>query len=133
MKGIRINRKNLAKQMKGKKTAKKARSEFLDRWARLSGLEMDENGKYDYSKIDYENNKYVRLEYLLCDPKILTSLGQANREKSILELIPEDLLETFYSVGPGCDKPYSEVYLNKSSIQYELEQAKAQSEGKQVQ
>lgn len=127
---FKINKKQLNKQLKksqNEKNAKKIRANWMDRWARLSGCEPDDYGKYDYSKIDW-NNPYVRIEYILCDPKIESKLGNdKTRAECIATEIPQDLLEIFYSIGPGNDKPYSEVYLNKSTILPVLKKEKAKA------
>ena len=132
---IKINKKQLNKQLKksqNEKNAKKIRTKWMDRWARLSGVEPDDYGKYDYSLIDWEN-PYIRLEYILCDPKIESRLGSdETRAETIAKEIPQDLLETYYSIGPGNDKPYSEVYLNraiiKSTVLREKKKAKERQE-----
>ena len=120
MQGKILNRKHLMKQLsKGKtaqKTTEKTREEWMDRWAGLSGVEPDDYGPFDYSKIDWEN-KYIRLEYLLCDIKLQKKLGDEDtRAEAIMNDIPDDLKDIFYSIGPGNSKPYSEVYLTKSII-----------------
>lgn len=132
-KGILFNRKTINKQLKksnNTKNANKVRANYMDRWARLSGLEPDEYGKYDYSKIDW-TNKYVRIEHLLCNPAILSRLGdERTRAKCIMEEIPDDLKETFYSIGPGQSAPYSTLKLNKETGQIELEKAKAEAKAR---
>ena len=128
--GMLFNRKNINKQLKksnNEKNAKKVRANYMDRWARLSGLEPNEHGKYDYSKIDW-TNKYIRIEHLLCNPKILAKLGNENtRADCIKNDIPDDLKETFYSIGPGQSAPYSSLKLNKETGQIELEKMKAEA------
>ena len=132
-KGILFNRKTINKQLKksnNTRNANKVRANYMDRWARLSGLEPNEHGKYDYSKIDW-TNKYIRLEHLLCNPRILTRLGNDNtRADCIANDIPDDLKETFYSIGPGQSAPYSSLKLNKETGELEIkrmkEEAKAQ-------
>lgn len=128
--GMLFNRKNINRQLKksnNEKNAKKVRANYMDRWARLSGLEPNEHGKYDYSKIDW-TNKYIRIEHLLCNPKILTKLGNEHtRADCIKNDIPDDLKETFYSIGPGQSAPYSSLKLNKETGQIELEKMKAEA------
>lgn len=91
------------------------RSKFMDRWAELSGATKDENGKWDYSQIDWDN-KWVKLEWWMCDKKIFFKLtNEKTRAEGIL-LLPEDCRETYFQVGPGNDKPYSEVNFGMSSV-----------------
>lgn len=120
MQGKILNRKHLMRQLnKGRtaqKTTEQTRAEWMDRWAGLSGAIPDEYGRYDHSKINWDD-KYIRLEYLLCDIKLQKKLGDENtRAEAIMNDIPDDLKDIFYSIGPGNSKPYSEVYLTKSII-----------------
>lgn len=133
MNGIKLNRKQINKQLKKGKTtqqANKVRANYMDRWARLSGLTPDEYGKYDYSKIDW-TNPYIRIEHLLCNPKILSKLGNdKTRAECIMNDIPDDLKETFYSIGPGQSAPYCSLQLNKETGRIELEKAKEQAKAR---
>ena len=131
--GILFNRKTINKQLKksnNKRNANKVRANYMDRWARLSGVEPNDEGRYDYSKIDWQN-KYVRLEYILCDPKVLTKLGnERTRAECILNDIPDDLKETFYSIGPGQSAPYSTLKLNKETGELEIKRMKEEAKAK---
>lgn len=91
------------------------RAKFLDRWAELSGLERDENGTYDYNLIDHEN-KWVKLEWYMCDRNIFFKLVNDKTRAEGVMMLPEDCRATYYEVGPGNDKPYSEVRMGASAI-----------------
>lgn len=131
--GFLFNRKTINKQLKksnNTRNANKVRANYMDRWARLSGVEPNDEGRYDYSKIDWQN-KYVRLEYILCDPKVLTKLGnERTRAECILNDIPDDLKETFYSIGPGQSAPYSTLKLNKETGELEIKRMKEEAKAK---
>ena len=131
--GFLFNRKTINKQLKksnNTRNANKVRASYMDRWARLSGVEPNDAGKYDYSKIDWQN-QYVRLEYILCDPKVLTKLGNdRTRAECIMNDIPDDLKETFYSIGPGQSAPYSTLKLNKETGELEIRRMKEEAKAK---
>ena len=131
--GFLFNRKTINKQLKksnNTRNANKVRANYMDRWARLSGVEPNDEGRYDYSKIDWQN-KYVRLEYILCDPKVLSRLGnERTRAECILNDIPDDLKETFYSIGPGQSAPYSTLKLNKETGELEIKRMKEEAKAK---
>lgn len=93
------------------------RAKFMDRWAELSNCPKDENGNYDYSKIDYDN-EFIKLEWWLCDPRILMKVTDDKYRARGIMMLPEDVRETFYKQGPGNDRPYCEVYMGMSKIKH---------------
>ena len=100
------------------------RAKFLNRWAQICGVEPDENGNYDHSKIDYEN-KWVKIEWYMCDPAILFKLGNTKTRDEGRAMLPEDCRETYFETGPENDRPYCEVYTGKSKIKAEFRKARA--------
>lgn len=97
--------------------AAKVRLKWMDRWAKITNCPMDENGKYDHSKIDFDN-EFVRLEWYLCDPRILFKVTNDDTRADGLKLIPEELWETYYKTGPGNSLPYNEVYAGPSKVKH---------------
>ncbi len=95
--------------------ANMARAKFLDRWAEMSGLEKNEQGVYDYSQIDYDN-KFILLEWYMCDPNILFNLGNVKYREKTLKTLPDICQEAYYEIGPGNSKPYSEVYTGVTQL-----------------
>lgn len=95
--------------------AAKVRAKFLDRWAELTDCPIKEDGTYDYSQIDYEN-EFVKLEWYLCDPRILFKVTDMKYRAEGIMMLPEDVRETFYKTGPGNSKPYSELYMGMSKL-----------------
>ena len=75
------------------KDSAQTRMKWYDRWAKISGGELDENGNYNHQDIDWDN-EFVRLEWYLCDPRILMKIGDPKYYAEGLKLIPEDLHET---------------------------------------
>lgn len=100
--------------------AMKVRAKFMDRWAELSNCPKNEDGQYDYSKIDYDN-EFIQLEWHLCDPRILFKVTDDKYRAEGLMMIPEAVRETFYKVGPGNSKPYSEIYMGMSKLKYAVQ------------
>lgn len=88
-------KKNIKQRMEihAEEDANKTRMRYYDRWAKISGVEPDENGNYDWSKIDYDN-EFVALENYLCDGTILMKIGDPKYYAEGLKLIPEHLHET---------------------------------------
>lgn len=104
-------------------TTFKTRQKFMDRWAKLSGVEPDENGKYDHSKIDY-GNEFVQLEWWMCDQSILFKLCDDKYREAGLALMPASCRETYYKTGPGNSKPYCEVRMGMSQIRHAIKKVK---------
>lgn len=71
----------------------KTRLQWYDRWAKISGGEKNEKGEYNWDDIDWEN-EFVRLEWYLCDPRILMKIGDPKYYAEGLSLIPPELHET---------------------------------------
>lgn len=101
-------------QVSGMQTAQ-IRAKFMDRWAELSECPKDEDGNWDYSQIDYEN-KWVKIEFWLCDPKILFKIGDPKFRDRGIAMLPEDCRETFFQQAPGNSRPYSEIYTGMSAL-----------------
>lgn len=97
------------------KEAMQVRAKFMDRWAELSDCPRNEDGSYDYSQIDYDN-EFIKLEWWLCDPRILFKVTDEKYRAQGIMMLPEDVRETFYKQGPGNDRPYCEVYMGMSKI-----------------
>lgn len=117
----KLNMKEIKKAVKNRfqewddRDSARIRMKFMDRWAELSGVEKDENGKYDYSKIDYDN-KWVQLEWNMCDVRIFAKLTNDKTRAEGVLMLPEECRETYYQTGPGNDKPYSEVNFGMSAV-----------------
>lgn len=71
------------------------RQNWYHRWAELSNLIPDAKGKYDYSKINFDN-EYIQLEWYLTDYAIYKRLFGPRVELRAegLALIPDELHET---------------------------------------
>lgn len=106
--------------------AAKVRAKFMDRWAKISNCPMDENGKYDYSQIDYDN-EFVQLEWQLCDARILFKVTDEKHRAEGIMMLPPEVRETFYKTGPENSKPYSEIYMGMSKLKHTLKREKKNS------
>lgn len=109
--------------------ANMARMKFMDRWADMSGLKKDSQGKYDYSQIDYED-KFILLEWYMCDPYILFNLGNPKYREKTLKSLPDKCQEAYYEVGPGNSKPYSEVYTGVTQLKNAFGMVRKEQAGK---
>ena len=114
MKKLKTQLREVANRMNDKDSAK-IRAKFMDRWAELSGLERDENGNYDYTQIDYDN-EWVKLEWWMSDITIFMKLSHEKTRAQGILMLPEDCRETYYQQGPGNDRPYNEVYMGVGQI-----------------
>lgn len=96
----RISMSKLKKSIKDRMETKneddtaKVRLKFYNRWAKISGADQLPDGSYNWEQIDWDN-EFVRLEWYMCDPTILTKLGDDKYRARGLELIPPELHETF--------------------------------------
>lgn len=96
----RISMSKLKKQLndridqKNEDDTAKIRLKWYNRWAEISGADQLEDGSYDWEQIDWDN-EFVRLEWYMCDPTILTKLGDDKYRAIGLSMIPEELHETY--------------------------------------
>lgn len=72
----------------------KVRLKWYNRWAKISGADQLPDGSYNWEQIDWDN-EFVRLEWYMCDPSILTKLGDDKYRDKGLAMIPEELHETY--------------------------------------
>ena len=107
----------------------KVRAKWMDRWAKLSDCPIVD-GHYDYEQIDWDN-EFIKLEWWMCDPGILAKLGNDKTRAEGILMLPEDVRDTYlYKTGPGCSKPYCEVYMGAGQVKHALSKIRKEKKKK---